>query len=76
MENHPEMSNAPQKASTAAPLGAGRCGDGDVTGCNTGLAGSSQAGEAAKVGAEQAANAFRIATGGTSGEGPAAGPEG
>jgi hypothetical protein len=63
-------------SNATASFGAGHCGDGDVTGCNTGLAGGSQAGEEAKVGAEPAANAFRITTGGTSGEGPAAGPEG
>jgi hypothetical protein len=41
MENHPERTNGPEKA-PPAPLGAGQCGNGDVTGCNTGLAGSSQ----------------------------------
>jgi hypothetical protein len=72
MGNHPERTNGPEKA----PLGAGQCGNGDVTGCNTGLAGSSQPQQGEKVGAEQAANAFRIATGGTSGEGPPADPGG
>ena len=58
-----------------APLGAGQCGDGDVTGCNTGLAGGVAIQDKPAVGAEQAANAFRIADGGTSCEGPVVDPD-
>lgn len=56
-------------------LGAGQCGNGDVTGCDTGLAGRLEGRGKPTVGAEQAADAFRIADGGTSCEGPVVDPD-
>jgi hypothetical protein len=70
------MSQRDQTNAPAVPptLGPGQ-GNGDITGYNTGLAGGATTKEDMRVGARQGADAFRIADGGTSCEGPLVDPD-